>query len=189
MWETFSDWLITAGLIMAAFAIIAFVIDFVGGKQIHTLAWPYAVGYVLAVLLSLINAFVHSRDGYTAVVPTGLTLSGARRRHSAIHGLGGFGPGISPSRWSKHMMHALKIAHSVKRPRLVLVLVAIAGLGLAGCDYDGGDPKIQIGANPPLPALQQYLIPPIQIAKVVGWGKETPTRAAGIAGPCIGHRL
>jgi uncharacterized membrane protein len=27
-------------------------------------------------LLSLINAFVHSRDGYTAVVPTGLTLSG-----------------------------------------------------------------------------------------------------------------
>jgi uncharacterized membrane protein len=75
-WETFSDWLITAGLILAAFAIVAFAIDFVGGKQIRTLAWPYAVGYVLAVLLSLINAFVHSRDGYTAVVPTGLTLSG-----------------------------------------------------------------------------------------------------------------
>jgi uncharacterized membrane protein len=27
-------------------------------------------------LLSLISAFVHSRDGYTAVVPTGLMLSG-----------------------------------------------------------------------------------------------------------------
>jgi uncharacterized membrane protein len=26
-------------------------------------------------LLSLFNAFVHSRDGYTAVVPTGLMLS------------------------------------------------------------------------------------------------------------------
>jgi uncharacterized membrane protein len=26
-------------------------------------------------LLALINAFVHSRDGYTAVVPTGLMLS------------------------------------------------------------------------------------------------------------------
>jgi uncharacterized membrane protein len=75
MWETFSDWLITAGLILAGFAIIAFVIDFVGGKQIRTLAWPHAVGYALAVLLSLINAFVHSRDAYTAVVPTGLTLS------------------------------------------------------------------------------------------------------------------
>jgi uncharacterized membrane protein len=76
MWETFSVWLITVGLIMAGFASIAFVIDFVGGKQIRTLAWPQAVGYALAILLSLINAFVHSRDGYTAVVPTGLMLSG-----------------------------------------------------------------------------------------------------------------
>jgi uncharacterized membrane protein len=76
MWETFSDWLITAGLILAGLAIIAFVIDFAGGKQIRTLAWPHAIGYALAVLLSLTNAFVHSRDGYTAVVPTGLALSG-----------------------------------------------------------------------------------------------------------------
>ena len=75
MWETFSDWLITVGMIMAGFAIIAFLIDLVSGKQIRTLAWPHAVGYVLAVLLSLLNAFVHSRDGYTAIVPTGLTLS------------------------------------------------------------------------------------------------------------------
>jgi uncharacterized membrane protein len=26
-------------------------------------------------VLALLNVFVHSRDGYTAVVPTGLTLS------------------------------------------------------------------------------------------------------------------
>jgi uncharacterized membrane protein len=75
LWETFSDWLITAGLITAGFAAIVFVINFVGGKRSRTLAWPHVVGYVLAVLLSLLNAFVHSRDGYTAVVPTGLTLS------------------------------------------------------------------------------------------------------------------
>src|SRR5258706_2262869 len=77
MWESFSDWLITVGLIMAGFAIIAFVIDVLGGKPIRTLAWPHAVGYPLAFLLSLVNVFVHSRDGYTAVVPTGLTLSAA----------------------------------------------------------------------------------------------------------------
>ena len=77
IWETFSDWLITVGMITAGFAIIAFVIDLVGGKPIRTLAWPHAVGYPLAFLLSLLNAFVHSRDGYTAVVPTGLTLSAA----------------------------------------------------------------------------------------------------------------
>src|ERR1700704_273328 len=75
MWESFSDWLITAGLITAGFAVIVFVIDLVLGKRSRTLAWPHAVGYVLVVLLSLLNAFVHSRDGYTAVVPTGLTLS------------------------------------------------------------------------------------------------------------------
>ena len=75
MWETFSVWLVTVGLIMAGLAIIAFVIDLIGGKPIRTLAWPHAVGYPLVMLLSLINVFVHSRDGYTAVVPTGLTLS------------------------------------------------------------------------------------------------------------------
>ena len=84
MWERFSIWLITAGLIVAGLAVIAYVIDLVGGRQIDRPAWPHAVGYALAVLLSLINAFVHSRDGYTAVVPTGLMLSGARRRRSAI---------------------------------------------------------------------------------------------------------
>ena len=72
MWERFSIWLITVGLIMAGLATIAYVIDLLGGRQIDRPAWPRAVGYALAVLLSLFNAFVHSRDGYTAVVPTGL---------------------------------------------------------------------------------------------------------------------
>jgi uncharacterized membrane protein len=76
MWERFSIWLITAGLIVAGLAAIAYAIDLAGGRQIDRPAWPRVVGYALAVLLSLINAFVHSRDGYTAVIPTGLMLSG-----------------------------------------------------------------------------------------------------------------
>jgi uncharacterized membrane protein len=76
IWETFSVWLITAGLIVAGIAAIAFAIDFVGARQSRTLTWPQVVGYAVAVLLSLMNVFIHSRDGYTAVVPTGLTLSG-----------------------------------------------------------------------------------------------------------------
>ena len=76
LWERFSIWLITAGLIVAGFAAVAYVIDLAGGRQIEAPAWPRVVGYALAVLLSLTNAFVHSRDGYTAVVPTGLMLSG-----------------------------------------------------------------------------------------------------------------
>src|SRR6266403_3780793 len=78
------------------------------------------------------------------------------------------------------MMCVLKVAPSPKLPRLALLFVAVAGLGLAGCYDDGGDPKIQIGANPVLPELQQYLIPPIRIAKVVAWGKETPTVPQGL---------
>jgi uncharacterized membrane protein len=76
LWERFSIWLIAAGLIMAGLAAVAYVIDLAGGRQIDTPAWPRVVGYALAVMLSLMNAFVHSRDGYTAVVPTGLMLSG-----------------------------------------------------------------------------------------------------------------
>jgi uncharacterized membrane protein len=76
LWERFSIWLIAAGLITAGLAVIAYVIDLAGGRRIDRPAWPGVVGYALAVLLSLLNAFVHSRDGYTAVVPTGLMLSG-----------------------------------------------------------------------------------------------------------------
>jgi uncharacterized membrane protein len=76
MWERFSIWLITAGLILAGFAALAYVIGLAAGRQIDRPAWPGVIGYALAVLLSLVNAFVHSRDAYTAVVPTGLMLSG-----------------------------------------------------------------------------------------------------------------
>ena len=78
------------------------------------------------------------------------------------------------------MMRALQIAHSAKLPRLAALCVAVSALGLAGCDENGGDPKIQIGANPVLPAVQQYLLPPIRIAKVAEWGKETPTVPEGL---------
>ena len=32
-------------------------------------------GNIVVMLLALFNAFVHSRDGWTSVVPTGLILS------------------------------------------------------------------------------------------------------------------
>ena len=75
MWERFSIWLILAGLVMAGLATIAYVIDLAGRRRIERPAWPRVIGYALAVVLSVVNAFVHSRDGYTAVVPSGLTLS------------------------------------------------------------------------------------------------------------------
>jgi uncharacterized membrane protein len=73
MWERFSVWLVAGGLVMAALVAVATVIDLVSGRQKP--AWFHALSYTLAVVLSLLNVLVHSRDGYTAVVPTGLTLS------------------------------------------------------------------------------------------------------------------
>jgi uncharacterized membrane protein len=75
LWERFSIWLITAGLIVAGLAAIAYVFDLADHRSIERPAWPRRFGYAIVVLLSLTNAFVHSRDGYTAVVPLGLTLS------------------------------------------------------------------------------------------------------------------
>jgi glucose/arabinose dehydrogenase len=54
-------------------------------------------------------------------------------------------------------------------------------LSLTGCNDGSGDPNAQIGPNPPLPALQQYLLPPMHIAKVVGWKQgETPKVPQGL---------
>lgn len=77
-WATFSVWLITGGLVTAALAATAGWIDFLAQRRIRALrpAWPHALGNVVMFVVALVNAFVHSRDGYTAVVPTGLILSG-----------------------------------------------------------------------------------------------------------------
>jgi uncharacterized membrane protein len=76
MWERFSIWLIMAGLVMAGLTVLTYVINALAGRRRRRVsAWPRLIGYALAVLLAVINAFVHSRDGYTAVVPSGLMLS------------------------------------------------------------------------------------------------------------------
>jgi uncharacterized membrane protein len=76
-WANFSAWLLTAGLIVALFAVIAGFIDFLGDRRIRDLraVWIHAIGNAVALILAIVNAFVHSRDAYTSVVPTGLILS------------------------------------------------------------------------------------------------------------------
>src|SRR3984885_11027442 len=79
------------------------------------------------------------------------------------------------------MMCAPGLSSSAKLPRLAVLLVAVAGLGLAGCDDHAGDPKLQIGANPVLPEIQQYLMPPIRVAKAIGWETdEHPAVSKGL---------
>jgi uncharacterized membrane protein len=73
-WDNFSIWLITAGLVLAGLAGLALLVD-VARRRIGAMAWGRFAGFTAAALLSLLNAFVHSRDAYTAVVPNGIELS------------------------------------------------------------------------------------------------------------------
>jgi glucose/arabinose dehydrogenase len=60
-------------------------------------------------------------------------------------------------------------------------IAMLGALCLAGCNENAPDPKTQIGANPDLPAQNQYLLPPMHVASVVGWKQgEAPTVAGGL---------
>lgn len=76
-WANMSAWLLTAGLIVALFAVIAGLTDFLGSRRIRNLraAWIHGAGNALMLVIAIVDAFVHSRDAYTSVVPTGLILS------------------------------------------------------------------------------------------------------------------
>ena len=73
-WENFSIWLLAGGLLLAALAGLAVLLDIVL-HRITGIHWVRFSGFSVAALLSLLNALVHSRDAYTAVVPEGLALS------------------------------------------------------------------------------------------------------------------
>jgi glucose/arabinose dehydrogenase len=63
---------------------------------------------------------------------------------------------------------------------LSLALGAMALLGLAACGPKPIDPQRQFGHDPYLPPLHQYLLPPMHIAKVVGWNGASPLVAPGL---------
>ena len=76
-WSNFSIWLITAGLVMGGLAAATGMIDYLGDGRVRAQkpATPHMLLNIAVYVLELFNAFVHSRDGWTAVVPTGLALS------------------------------------------------------------------------------------------------------------------
>jgi uncharacterized membrane protein len=73
-WANFSAWLITAGLIVTLVAVLLLLIDFATGRAGRLNTGSFIL-VAAAALLSLVNAFVHSRDAWTSVVPQGILLS------------------------------------------------------------------------------------------------------------------
>lgn len=75
LWLHFSEWLLLGGLLFGLLAALCVIVSsLVIGRPP---SWPYAVGGLAVLLLAALNSFVHTADGWTAVVPLGILLSGA----------------------------------------------------------------------------------------------------------------
>jgi uncharacterized membrane protein len=77
MWADFAAWLLTVGVIIGWFTVLAWLIDFLRGPLIREQgpAWPHALGNIVALVLATLNMLVHTHDAWTSVVPWGLALS------------------------------------------------------------------------------------------------------------------
>ncbi len=73
-WANFSAWLIAAGLVLALLATIMLLIDGLFGRA-GRIRLPDLVLLGAAAILSLFNVFVHTRDAWTSVMPSGIVLA------------------------------------------------------------------------------------------------------------------
>ena len=76
MWIDFSSWLLLAGLIGGGFAGVILILELFRAGRGRSGALIVHFALLLAAwVVEVFNSFIHARDGWTAVVPTGLTLS------------------------------------------------------------------------------------------------------------------
>lgn len=73
MWLHFSEWLLLAGVTFGTLALLVRALEYlIGGLRP---SWPAVLGGVATLLLAAVNNFIHTADGWTAVIPYGLSLS------------------------------------------------------------------------------------------------------------------
>ena len=82
---------------------------------------------------------------------------------------------MNATRMNARMNAGMPVRGAARAAVVAGLLLAIAGCGPAPID-----PKRQIGADPYLPPIHQYLLPPMHVAKVVGWNGATPNAAPGL---------
>jgi uncharacterized membrane protein len=76
-WFTASEFLLGAGLVMAALAAVAGLTDFLGSADVRRLsaATQHMIGNVVAVLIELFNLVLRLNGGPSSVMPWGLLAS------------------------------------------------------------------------------------------------------------------
>ena len=76
LWLAFASWLLLAGLLVGAIAALVLLIDVIRDPLMRSLfGWAHLLLFYAALLVELLNIFIHERDGWTAVVPVGMALS------------------------------------------------------------------------------------------------------------------
>jgi uncharacterized membrane protein len=76
MWADFSDWLVTAGVIVGYVAVVVALIELLTVRRDRGWpTWPAAIAYVIALIVATLDMLVHTRDAWTSVVPWGLAPS------------------------------------------------------------------------------------------------------------------
>ena len=100
-WENFSMWLLAGGLLVALLAGLLLLLDAALGR-LRSIARGRFLLLTAAALVSLVNAFVHSRDAYTAVVPQGLALSTITAALLLIVGVHGWALSVEPTSHTTH---------------------------------------------------------------------------------------
>lgn len=76
-WSNFSAWLVSVGVVLGVIALVIAIVDLIIGRLAGSggTIWAYTLGNLVALVLSVLNAMVHTHDAWTSVVPWGLALS------------------------------------------------------------------------------------------------------------------
>jgi len=76
-WANFSAWLLLVGMVFTGFSLLFAIIGYFRSRPEgdKTLGMAHGVISLAIFIVQLFNCFIHARDGWTSVVPTGLTLS------------------------------------------------------------------------------------------------------------------
>ena len=100
-WENFSMWLLAGGLMLALLAGLLLLLDAALGR-LRSISRTRFLLLTAAALVAFVNAFVHSRDAYTAVVPQGLALSTLTAALLLIVGIHGWRLSVEPVSYTTH---------------------------------------------------------------------------------------
>ena len=76
-WANFSDWLVTIGVAAGYATLVVAQVEvlLLRRGRLYRPTPLFAIGMIVALIVATFNAFVHTRDAWTSVVPWGLALS------------------------------------------------------------------------------------------------------------------